>query len=212
MLVTQNNKRDGHLILYMENTEDTETIVIKRFEPFVLGVCNCAKECGTAIPIRSKRRYIQRFVHHHDRNNGGRCLTTDGYIRIHKPDHPNAVNGYVLEHRLIYEHYLYILFDEPVYIPTNIVMDHKDKNKQNNALINIKPLTQSEHLSHHMEGNNYGKKDMTERRCIVCGSTETKLAKGNKTPYHHWMKKGNYFQCKKCWMQEYDRKRRSKAK
>ncbi len=36
--------------------------------------------------------------------NGGRCMTTKGYVVVRVPDHPHATNrGYVLEHRLVME-------------------------------------------------------------------------------------------------------------
>jgi hypothetical protein len=72
----------------------------------------------------------------------------DGYIYKKMYYHPfKTRNGQVAVHRLVYEHYLKILFDEDIYIPREIEIDHIDGNVQNNALINLRPLTKSQHGS-----------------------------------------------------------------
>lgn len=64
---------------------------------------------------------------------GGKTKDGNGYILIHKPDHPHANNSYVLEHRLIAEKALgrYLKSDEAVHHINEI----KDDNRNCNLLI-----------------------------------------------------------------------------
>ncbi len=48
-------------------------------------------------------RYKPRGGKEHPMWNGGRIITSGGYVRVHYPNHPDAVNNYVLEHRLVLE-------------------------------------------------------------------------------------------------------------
>jgi HNH endonuclease len=76
----------------------------------VIGVCECG--CGSAVTVYHGRP--RRFLHGHNtprgrfagvagRNwKGGRSHTRNGYVRVWKPDHPNATkSGYILEHVLV---------------------------------------------------------------------------------------------------------------
>jgi hypothetical protein len=83
-------------------------------------------------------------------------LKSKGYILSKKRDHPYRNNkGYVFTHRLIYEHYLKILFDEDVYIPVNYHVHHENGIKDDNRLINLSCLSSSEHFkTHHKNRKN----------------------------------------------------------
>ena len=78
---------------------------------------------------------------------GGRIIDKDGYILIHKPEHPNSFGrGYICEHRLIMEEYLgrYLTKDE--------VVHHINENKQDNRIENLELMTKSEHRRLHTIG------------------------------------------------------------
>jgi hypothetical protein len=61
---------------------------------------------------------------------GGRLVKDDGYIRIYKPDHPNSVKSYVLEHRLVMESKLgrYLTSGESVHHRNGIKDDNRPEN------------------------------------------------------------------------------------
>ena len=115
-------------------------------------------ECGNPnclIPVLNKKGKFQKFKHghnsvgcNHNMWNGGEYPTYEGYIVCYAPNHPfkNSRNC-VYKHRLIYEHYLKILFDEDIYIPKGIDIHHINGDIQDNSLINIEPLTRSYHGS-----------------------------------------------------------------
>jgi len=89
--------------------------------------------------------------------NGGKRIREDGYIQILKPEHPKAtVEGYVMEHRLVMEKHI------GRYLTEEEVVHHKNKDKQDNRIENLKLfLNNSEHQKHHwklrMESEENGK-------------------------------------------------------
>lgn len=76
---------------------------------------------------------------------GGRMKTGSGYIRIYRPEHPNANRaGYVYEHRLVMEEKIGRLL-----LPGEIV-DHKDRNRGNNHPDNLQlQESRSRHVKDH---------------------------------------------------------------
>lgn len=162
-------------------------------------------ECGCKELIRciSKNGRYRRFKFGHQNrgeNRGGYKGYTinDDYIYDHRPNHPFRNSGnYVAEHRLIYEHYLKILFDEDIYIPPNYDVHHINKNKQDNRLINLELMAIIDHLKHHNP-----RKDNSKTVCSICGSTKTYITKNGCEDWY-----GNNIdgpKCKSCYMKEYN--------
>lgn len=183
--------------------------VIKRFESFVLGFCKCG--CNKEIQIRNKQRKLAIYAHGHNTrgkkrfnpsgenapNYKGGIVKSGKYRAILKPDHPfKSSTGYVREHRLIYEHYLKILFDEDVYIPKDIDIHHiipVDKGGTN-ALINLTCVTRSEHTKIH---NPFV--DRTDFKCIVPDCKNPYETFVTKKGYPHWYKYKDGWMCSRCY-------------
>lgn len=76
--------------------------------------------------------------------NGGKIISSHGYIAIHMPKHPYAdKRGYVYEHRLVVEEHI------GRYLSPEEVVHHKDLNKTNNDISNLQILSNSEHRKIH---------------------------------------------------------------
>ena len=135
-------------------------IVYRRKRKERAGKIPCADGCGEMIDAVTTEGKPQRYKpghnlpkdaigEKHPKWKGGIYIDKkDGYIYKKVYHHPfKSRNGQVGVHRLVYEHYLKILFDEDIYIPRYIEIDHIDGNVQNNALINLRPLTKAQHGS-----------------------------------------------------------------
>lgn len=84
-----------------------------------------------------------------------------GYIRIRVPNHPNSVQGWILEHRYVMEQQLgrYLTSDE--------VVHHKNGNRQDNRLENLQLMKFGEHSSFENSGSgngNYAREFSIEHR------------------------------------------------
>jgi hypothetical protein len=121
----------------------------------------------------------------------------DGYWLIYKPDHPyrNSRNKVFL-HRLIYEDYLSIIFDEPMYLPEGSEIHHINEDKEDNSLINLKYMdTRKDHKQEHLV-------DYSGIVCKTCGTSETSKRSDNGRP--RW--KGNEidgYECELCDKKRY---------
>ena len=72
------------------------------------------------------------------------------YLLVHAPDHPNTVNGYVPEHRLVAEKFI------GRYLTTEII-HHIDFNKKNNKIENLMIFpNQTEHMKFHTKLKQFG--------------------------------------------------------
>lgn len=74
---------------------------------------------------------------------GGRTVDRDGYVLIHKPDHPCSCNGYVFEHRLVIEAHL------GRFLAPNEIAHHINEQRADNRLGNLQLMTMAEHARHH---------------------------------------------------------------
>jgi hypothetical protein len=122
----------------------------------------------------------------------------DGYWLIYKPEHPNRNSrNKVFAHRLIYEHYLYILLDEEVYLHKEEEIHHINKDKQDNSLINLQFMaTSKDHKQEHLV-------NMEGRICRVCG-TDNSPVRSDSNNRQKWL--GNEedgWLCVSCDKKEY---------
>jgi hypothetical protein len=114
-----------------------------------------------------------------------KSIDKSGYILIHKPNHPKVrKNNYILEHRVIFEEYYNCCL-----LPWTDV-HHKDGNKQNNDINNLEPIFHNKHVI--IEKT----KDMSNRMCLICNSSKTRIEKPTNNP--HWYKLRNGFMCYNC--------------
>lgn len=121
--------------------------------------CGCGQELSIKAskeaqqPSRQKRNmgYIRGHRHKghlHPNWNGGRFISTQGYVLIYKPEHPFCNGrGYIAENRLVMENHInrYLYPHERVH--------HINGNKQDNKLENLLIVNMSEHMSFHIKNN-----------------------------------------------------------
>lgn len=94
----------------------------------------CSKRCART------GKFASRWI-------GGKRINHNGYIVIRMPNHPNAVNGYIFEHRLIMEKKLGRI------LKPNEIVHHIDHDKLNNDFSNLIILSKKEHnLQHTKDG------------------------------------------------------------
>jgi len=135
--------------------------------------------------IRSKRGHYNQGCNN-PRWNGGKRITSIGYIKILKHGHPLCdIHGYVYEHRLVMEAYL------GRYLDPKEVVHHIDKNRQNNSIDNLILFENSgKHSKYEFTI------DMSDRRCLSCKSDKT-INRKNERP--NWYKYENSYLCQKCY-------------
>lgn len=175
-----------------------QTRVIKKYEPFVLGYCNCG--CKKEINLRTSKGSLKLFENRHNLKilkgekhsqwKGGIRPTKKGYERIYAPNHPfKDNNNTVFRHRLVYEqHYNCIL------LPW-VDIHHRNKNIKDNNIKNLQPIIRKNHTILHNKSRRYKIIDKSDRFCIHCKVNESKEKSGE----NHWY--GNEkdgWVCKKC--------------
>ena len=136
------------------------------------GICECGCGGKTAISARTHRDrdgrlgqvqgYPMRFIVGHvpeqhraqPRGEDSPCFkgkrTRLGYTYSYEPEHPRAVQGYVPDHVLIMEEHLgrylrYVSFNHR----DNEIVHHKNEDKTDNRIDNLKLMTHGEHSRMH---------------------------------------------------------------
>lgn len=170
--------------------------VIKTYEPFILGTCQCP--CSTELPsLITKRQksdkigFLKRYIQYHSlrgKIKKRRYVDEDGYVLIYKSSHPYCDSkGYVREHRLVMEDHI------GRYLTVEEVVHHINKNKEDNRIENLMLfVNHSEHVIYELT------KDRSNCVCIICGSNKTHIRCENGRP--KWY--GNEidgWKCRKCY-------------
>lgn len=111
------------------------------------------------VGLKSKKKnmsYARGNGKNHHNWKGGKLIAWNGYIRIHKPDHPRALsNGYVWEHILVAEKKL----RRPLRYfgkghSKNENIHHINGNKTDNRPKNLEVFsTNSKHVKHEWKNN-----------------------------------------------------------
>lgn len=149
--------------------------------------CECGDPlCTEIIPSITNIGTVRKVAKGHENrghkphNFKGYTIHKQGYIACYAPDHPYCTKHtkQVMEHRLIYEHYLYIMFDEHIYIPKYVDIHHINGIKDDNSLINLTPLYRPEHTSITSKNRDYDIIDTSKRFCNLCGGHKTAIRKG----------------------------------
>lgn len=74
---------------------------------------------------------------------------TDGYISVYAPEHPNARNNRVMEHRLVMEKHL------GRYLKSDEIVHHKNEDRSDNRIENLEVMTRAQHNIHHHTGKKH---------------------------------------------------------
>lgn len=184
-----------------------------------LVVCACGK-CDDIITRFDKSYHERKYMagHYHPKNpphhkmekhpqwKGGHYYSSiSEYHYTRLSDHPYKTHGYVVNHRLVMEQYLKILFDEDVFIPREYYVNHINLNKQDNSLINLEIVTPGQH-----DDARRISLDMNDRRCATCHSMKTSTYKTKNLGLRgSWTKhptiKGGW-ECMNCYMNRYRHK------
>lgn len=116
--------------------------------PFIYCECGCREKIHSinwlGKPARYKTGHNNNIAGIHPSWKGWRIINTQGYILIHKPEHPFCTrDGYVREHRLVMEQHLGRIL-EPIE-----VVHHINGNIQDNRIENLQLMTKLEHHKLH---------------------------------------------------------------
>ncbi len=115
------------------------------------------KFTGLCVSCSSKKHLPPQLIGHSSHAwKGGSFITAKGYIMTRVPQHPNACNGYVFEHRLVIEKSLgrYLLRHETVH--------HKNGVKSDNRIENLELWTKS-----HSDGQRYADMSIEEIKILI---------------------------------------------
>ena len=143
-----------------QNEEHEESLIGKRFDELVVinqidvdaplsretrWLCKC--DCGGEVIVRGAA-LLKEGGHSCRRCNQIRGYRIEkGYRYIYKPDYPGNKEGWVREHKYIYE------TETGKTIPKGYKLHHIDMDKQNNAIENLWLCTNKEHTDAHTSLN-----------------------------------------------------------
>jgi hypothetical protein len=153
----------------------------------------CLCGCGEIPPFYKGKQ--NKFIHGHNsrrtfnpRYKGYKFSTHDPPRKmLYMPWHPNAEeSGYVYEYVWLMSRHLKRKLEK------GEVIHHIDGNPQNNLITNLQLIpNQSEHMAMTM------KKNMDDRKCSICGKTETQINLGKYVAWYGNEKDG--WLCRPCY-------------
>lgn len=91
------------------------------------------------LAVKRGRWVLDSMGEKHNQWKGGRHLNTGGYWKVYKPDHPNANQSYILEHRLIWEE------TNGKRLPPNWIVHHLNGIKTDNRPENLVGMERGRH-------------------------------------------------------------------
>lgn len=170
--------------------------------------CQCKPECQEMIrsigpsgePVRVK--YEHKIGEGHTNFKGGFYYDKDGYVldRVYGKHPYKDANGYVKEHRLVYEHYLSIMMDEQVFLPPDVIVHHINEVVDDNRLINLEPKRDiTEHIRGHNLNHSLFAIPMKDRQCLLCDSKDTYKNSVTGKPIWYLYENRGYI-CKNCYL------------
>jgi hypothetical protein len=144
-------------------------------------------EKGTLSPDRKGKN-------HHNWKRG--WYGHEGYIHIRIPDHPHAVNGYVLEHRIVMEKHL------DRYLDPKEVVHHINENRSDNRIENLLLLADN-HEHRRLHGDQEIERvSALGRNCLICNVDESIGSDGGNKWWRHPITKQEWL-CRKCYYKIY---------
>lgn len=167
--------------------------------------CECSEECHELIFMIGGNGLIRHYKKGHYLKNriGDKTPGWRGgigyygeYLKIYRPDHRfRNIDNCIMLHRHVYEY-----FHKCCLLP-HIEIHHINGIKTDNHRHNLMAITKFNHLSMHKRGNKNNKKDMSNRKCLICDIDKTSITKKGHTKWHKYQ---NGYICHKCYMGIYN--------
>ena len=121
--------------------------------------------------IMTGKKYPGRSGPNHHNWKGGRILDEKGYMNIRMTEHPNAQNGYVLEHRLIMEKKIGRILE------SHEIIHHKNGRRDDNRIENLVLLDKASHGTSRSDMYDHGYKDGISEYKSLLKAERTKMTK-----------------------------------